>query len=70
MDRVHFKKFGDFALIYEVVYFVLSPDYNIYMDRQQSINLALKETFEREGVEFAYPTQKEIVVSGSSYKTT
>ncbi len=70
MDRVHFKSFGSFALIYEVVYFVLSPDYNVYMDRQQSINLALKETFDREGIEFAYPTQKEIVVSGPSYKTT
>lgn len=69
LDRAHFKNFGDFALIYEVVYYVLSPDYNTYMDKQQAINFSLKETFEREGIEFAYPTQKEIVVSGLSYKT-
>lgn len=57
LDRVHFKSYGDFALVYEIVYYVLSPDYNFYMDKQQEINFALKETFEREGIEFAYPTQ-------------
>ncbi len=56
-DRTHFKAFGDFSLDFEVVYYVLSPDYNLYMDIQQSLNLALMQRFEREGVEFAYPTQ-------------
>ena len=31
-DRAHFKSFGDFALIYEAVFYVLRPDYNTYMD--------------------------------------
>lgn len=57
LDRVHFKSYGDFALIYQVVYYMLVPDYNKYMDTQQEINLALKEEFERAGIEFAYPTQ-------------
>lgn len=57
LDRVHFKSFGDFSLIYEIVYYVSSADYNIYMDRQQDINFSLMETFEREGIAFAYPTQ-------------
>ena len=57
LDRVHFQSFGDFSLIYEIVYFVLSADYNIYMDKQQEINFALKDVFEREQIEFAYPTQ-------------
>lgn len=57
LDRVHFKKFGDFSLNFEVVYYITSPDYNDYMNTQQSINFALKEVFEREGIEFAYPTQ-------------
>lgn len=56
-DRAHLKAFGDSALVYEIVYFVLSPDYNLYMDVQQAINLALIERFAREGIEFAYPTQ-------------
>ena len=57
LDRVHFKSYGDFSLIYEIVYYVLSPDYNIYMDKQQEVNFAVKDVFEREGIEFAYPTQ-------------
>ncbi len=56
-DRAHFFKYGDFSLDFEVVYYVLSSDYNKYMDIQQEINLKIKEEFEREGIEFAYPTQ-------------
>ena len=57
-DRAHFLSYGDFALIFEVVYYVLSPDYNAYMDLQQDVNVRIKEEFERAGVEFAYPTQQ------------
>ncbi|MFA5287614.1 MAG: mechanosensitive ion channel family protein [Candidatus Omnitrophota bacterium] len=56
-DRAHFFSYGDFSLIIEVVYFVLSPDYNKYMDIQQEINFAIKKEFEKRGIEFAYPTQ-------------
>jgi small-conductance mechanosensitive channel len=56
-DRAHFQKYGDFALVFEAVYYVLSPDYNRYMDIQQAINLELFERFHEEGIEFAYPTQ-------------
>ncbi|MEA3293171.1 MAG: mechanosensitive ion channel family protein [Patescibacteria group bacterium] len=57
LDRVHFKKFGDWSLDFDVVYYVAVPDYNKYMDVQQEINLAIKEEFEKENIEFAYPTQ-------------
>jgi small-conductance mechanosensitive channel len=57
LDRVHFKTFGDFALIYEVVYYMTVPDYVKYMDTQQAINLELIKKFEKEGIEFAFPTQ-------------
>jgi small-conductance mechanosensitive channel len=56
-DRAHFQKFGDFSLLFEVVYYVSTPDYNLYMDRQQEINMALIRAFEAEGVRFAFPTQ-------------
>jgi small-conductance mechanosensitive channel len=56
-DRAHFKEFGDSALNFEVVYYVLSPDFNRYMDIQQAINLEIMEQFEREEIEFAYPTR-------------
>lgn len=55
-DRAHFKAFGDSALLFEVVYFVLAPDYNAYMDTQQAINLALMRELTKRGVSFAYPT--------------
>ena len=56
-DRAHFAGFGDFSLDFEVVYFVLKPDYNLYMDIQQAINLAIHERFDAMSVEFAFPTQ-------------
>jgi len=56
-DRSHFQSHGDFALIFETVYYVLAPDYNVYMDIQQAINLAIHARFEEQGIEFAYPTQ-------------
>jgi small-conductance mechanosensitive channel len=56
-DRAHFKSYGAFSLDFEVVYFVLSPDYQVYMDTQQAINLAIFRSFAAEGIEFAYPTQ-------------
>ena len=57
-DRAHFQGYGDFSLDIEVVYYVMGNDYNKYMDIQQQINFAIKEAFEKEGIEFAYPTQQ------------
>ena len=56
-DRCHFKTLGDFALQIETVYYVLVPDYAVYMNVQQSIHLALMRAFAERGIEFAYPTQ-------------
>jgi small-conductance mechanosensitive channel len=56
-DRAHFFSYGDFSLIFEVVYYVKSKDYGVYMDIQQEINFAIMDEFEKRGIEFAYPTQ-------------
>ena len=56
-DRAHFKGFGDSAYIFEFVYYVLAPDYNLFMDCQQQINLGLCRAFEERDIEFAYPTR-------------
>jgi small-conductance mechanosensitive channel len=56
-DRAHFASYGDFALTFEVVYYVLSPDYNRFMDVQQAINLDIFRSFHGQDIEFAYPTQ-------------
>jgi small-conductance mechanosensitive channel len=60
-DRAHFKDFGESSLDFEVVYWMRDPDYNRYMDTQQSINVAMMRTFEDAGIEFAYPTRTLMV---------
>ncbi len=57
LDRVHFTTFGDSALIFEVVYYVDSPEYADYLKIQQQFNFELMDKFAEIGVEFAYPTQ-------------
>jgi len=65
-DRAHFKQFGAFSLDFETSYYVKDPDYLVYMDIQQAINLALFRKFAAEGIEFAYPTQTIFVEKPSS----
>jgi small-conductance mechanosensitive channel len=60
-DRAHFFEYGDFSLVFEIVYYVYGPDYVVYMDTQQAINLAIHRRFQEEGISFAYPTQELIV---------
>ena len=60
-DRAHFKSYGDWALDFEVVYYVLDADYNLHMDVQQSLNVAIYERFAAEGVQFAFPTRTVFV---------
>jgi small-conductance mechanosensitive channel len=62
-DRVHLKAFGDYSLDFEIVYYVLNPDYNTHMDIQQNINYEIFEAFQKEGIEFAYPTTVEYLKS-------
>jgi len=57
IDRVHFKSLGSFSLDFEAVYYLLQPDFNLYMDVQQAINLQLVRVFGERGIEFAFPTQ-------------
>ena len=57
LDRVHFTEFGDFSLNFEIIYYMKSQDYLKYRDTQQEINFKIKEAFEKEGIEMAFPTQ-------------
>lgn len=68
-DRSHFKGFGNFSLDFEIVYYVPVPDYPVYMDVQQSINLRIYAEFNRLGIEFAYPTQTVFVEKGNEVTT-
>jgi small-conductance mechanosensitive channel len=56
-DRCHLLNFSDWALRYEVAFFMKTPDYGAYADTQQAINLAIIERFNEMGVEFAFPSR-------------
>ncbi len=51
-DRSHFFAYGDWSLRFETVYYVLSPDYNLYADIQQAINIRIHEEFSRNEIYF------------------
>lgn len=57
-ERAHFQKFGTTSLDFEVVYWMLTDDYNRYMDVQQAINLALMHELSAAGISLALPTQR------------
>ena len=63
LDRVHFQAFGESSLDFEVIYFVTTPDYGLYMDEQQRLNLQMMREFDALGVEFAIPTRSVYVLS-------
>jgi len=56
-DRCHFSTYGDFSLNFDIVYYIDEPDYGLYMNVKQKVNLGIFEAFSKEGIEFAYPTQ-------------
>lgn len=62
-DRCHLAGYGDFAILFELVYWVQDRDYNVHMDVQQDILLGIHDVFERNGIEFAFPTQTLHVAS-------
>ena len=59
--RAHFAAYGDYSFVYEAVYTVESPDYNVYMDKQQELNFKLKDELDKLGVRLSYPTQTVLV---------
>lgn len=56
-DRAHFASFGDSSLNFDIIYRMNTDDYAKHMDTLQEINLAIKESFDKAKIEFAYPTQ-------------
>ncbi|MGZ8262898.1 MAG: mechanosensitive ion channel family protein [Burkholderiales bacterium] len=60
-DRAHLKACGAHSYVFEAVYYVVDPDYNVYMDILQAINLEIIRAFQREDIQFAYPTQTLLI---------
>jgi MscS family membrane protein len=55
--RVYFNEFNDWSLNIYMSYWVKPPDYWIYNEVNERVNLEMMKRFEAEGIEFAFPTQ-------------
>jgi small-conductance mechanosensitive channel len=67
-DRAHLREFTETALVFEVVYYVLDPDYNLYMDIQQTINFGLFRGLRAGGAAFAYPRRVIEPIAGRRHR--
>ena len=65
---ISFNKFGDSALNIQVVHWWNSTDYKEYLAGLQEMNLALKERFDKAGINFAFPTQTLYVKQDSEWR--
>jgi small-conductance mechanosensitive channel len=68
VERVNFTEFGDYSLKFLVIYYINSPEQGKYLDTQQAINYAIKEAFERENIEIAFPTSAVYVKNSPNSK--
>lgn len=56
-DRSHFKGFGDSSLLFETVMWITQPDFNIFMEVQEKLNLEIMRRLQSEKIRFAFPTR-------------
>ena len=55
--RVYFSDFNDWSLNIYMSYWVKPPDYWLYHEVNERVNVEIMKTFEAEKIEFAFPTQ-------------
>jgi len=55
--RVYFSDFNDWSLNIYMSYWVKPPDYWLYHEVNERVNLEIMKRFEAEGIEFAFPSQ-------------
>jgi small-conductance mechanosensitive channel len=60
-DRAHLASFGDYFIGYEVVFNIMSADYTLFMDLQQTIYLQILEAFKERGIELAISNKSVMI---------
>ena len=55
--RVYFSDFNDWSLNIYMSYWVKPPDYWVYHEVNERVNLEMMKRFEAEQIEFAFPSQ-------------
>ena len=66
---VSFNKFADSALNVQVIHWWKGPEQKLYFAGMQELNLKIKERFDAEGIEFAFPTQTVYVKPAGPERT-
>jgi MscS family membrane protein len=61
---ISFNRFADSALNIQIIHWWKSTDQKVYLAGMQEFNLRIKERFDREGIDFAFPTQTLHVKQG------
>jgi small-conductance mechanosensitive channel len=62
-ERAHFAAYGDFSLNFQVVFYMLTSDYMVFMDTRQTINLEIYRRFSENEIEMPYPTQTILLLN-------
>lgn len=55
--RSHLAALGEFAILFETVYWVESDDYTLFMDVKQRVLSGVLARFQAEGIRLSFPTQ-------------
>ena len=63
-DRCHFLTYGPTTLQFEVVFYATKPDFNIYADAQQKINLEILERLRSMNVSLMAPNRVSVNFEG------
>ena len=55
VDRAHLKALVGGAYQFELVYWMIDPDYGLYMNTRQQVLLTIVRRFEADGIRFSFP---------------
>jgi small-conductance mechanosensitive channel len=56
-ERAHLRNLGEWAIEYEVVYWIKTADYFVFMDTNQAVLLGVLTGLAERGIDIAFPTQ-------------
>ncbi len=68
--RVHFNAFNSDSLNIRFLYWYFPPNYWDFIAFNENLNMQILETFNKEGIEFAYPTQKIFLAGEAAIKNS
>ena len=53
-DMVHLREVGPFSYNFEIVYYLNTGNYKQFLDIHDQVNFAIRERFEKEGIDFGF----------------